>query len=260
MKFKTPITYWGGKQTLAPTICNLIPDHKTYCEPFFGGGAVFFAKPKSKVEIINDLNREVINFYRQVVCNFEALQERIKSTPHSRGLYKDAIVIYNNPHLFNELDRAWAFFVATNQGYCGQVGSWGFGTSTNSIEKKLNNQRINFTTELKERLDMTQIECKDAIELIKLRDTESTFFYIDPPYFNSDMAHYKGYSIHDFTHLLEVLSSIKGKFLLSSYPSEVLEAFKIKNNWSQMLIKKPTNASKTRKEKTEVLTSNYPLD
>mgnify|MGYP000216877373 CR=1 FL=1 len=50
---KTPITYYGGKQTLLKYLLPLIPQHKLYCEPFFGGGAVFFAKPKSDVEVIN---------------------------------------------------------------------------------------------------------------------------------------------------------------------------------------------------------------
>jgi DNA adenine methylase len=55
---KTPITYYGGKQTLLKYLLPLIPQHKMYCEPFFGGGAVFFAKPKSEVEVINDINVE----------------------------------------------------------------------------------------------------------------------------------------------------------------------------------------------------------
>lgn len=60
---KTPISYYGGKQNLVATILPLIPDHVTYVEPFLGGGAVFWTKPKSEVEVINDTNRELINFY-----------------------------------------------------------------------------------------------------------------------------------------------------------------------------------------------------
>ena len=60
---KTPITYYGGKQSMINEILGRIPEHRLYVEPFFGGGAVFFAKPPSKVEIINDVNSEVINFY-----------------------------------------------------------------------------------------------------------------------------------------------------------------------------------------------------
>jgi DNA adenine methylase len=65
MKFrlKTPITYYGGKQQLCQIILDLIPEHQLYCEPFCGGAAIFFAKEPAKVEIINDTNRELINFF-----------------------------------------------------------------------------------------------------------------------------------------------------------------------------------------------------
>ncbi len=257
MKFKTPITYYGGKQMLSATILPLIPEHTTYVEPFFGGGAVFFAKPKSKVEIINDLDREVINFYSQAASNFDALRAKIISTPHSRAMYKDAFVIYHNPHLFSELDRAWAFYVSTNQGFSGKIGSWGFGTSTDSCEKKLHNQRLAFSEEIKNRLDRTQIECSDAVYLIGLRDTPDTFFYVDPPYYNSNCGHYGGYTLSDYERLLDTLSKIQGKFLLSSYPSDVLDRFRDKFGWHQISLQKTRTASQARKSKTEVLTSNY---
>ena len=60
---KTPITYYGGKQLLAPTIINMIPTHRIYCEPYFGGGAVFFAKEASWLEAINDINDRLMTFY-----------------------------------------------------------------------------------------------------------------------------------------------------------------------------------------------------
>lgn len=256
---KTPISYWGGKQTMLPLLLPLIPEHTTYCEPFFGGGALFFAKPPSKVEIINDINRLAINFYRQVQANFHPLQDRIQATAHSRSLYLDALVMYENPHLFSELDLAWAFYVLCNQGYSGQIGTWAFGTTTNSTEKRSDNKRQAFTDDLKTRLDRVQIECHDALYLIRLRDRESTFFYLDPPYFNSDMGHYGGYTRADFEKLLEHCAAIKGKFLLSSYPSDLLDQFTKEHGWYQKTFQRVTSASTGRKQKTEVLTSNYPI-
>jgi DNA adenine methylase len=67
---------------------------------------VFFAKDKSEVEVLNDTNRMVINFYEQAKTNFEALQQAIKATPMSRAAHEDAIVIYNHPHLFTSLQAA----------------------------------------------------------------------------------------------------------------------------------------------------------
>jgi DNA adenine methylase len=259
-KFKTPITYYGGKQLLVKDILSLIPTHNTYAEIFFGGGAVFFAKAKSKVEIINDNNRFVINFFDQVKSNFQELQAMIQRTPHSRALHRDAHVMYSNPHLFTDLERAWAFWVLCNQGYAGKIGSsWGYGTANCEVEKSLLNKRMYFLEDLQQRLEQVQIECTDALRIIELRDRDYTFFYVDPPYFNSNMGHYDGYTLQDFENLLQALSKIKGKFLLSSYPSDILEQYRESNGWYQIEITMTTSASKSRKKKTEVLTANYDI-
>lgn len=256
---KTPITYWGGKQKLASLIISLIPEHTTYCEPFFGGGAVFFRKPPSKVEIINDLNRFVINFYRQAKTNFPALQQLIQSTPHSRRLWRDAFVMYQHPHLFSELDLAWAFYTVCNQGFGARVSAWGFGTRDNSCEKKLDNQRDLFIEDIRDRLNRVQIECNDALYLLKLRDTPESFFYLDPPYINTDMGHYDGYTEQDFEALLQMCSRMKGRFLLSTFPTDILDRYTRENGWDQIQIRQAKSSSASRKMKIEVLTANFPI-
>lgn len=105
---KTPISYYGGKQKLASTILKLIPKHKLYCEPFIGGAAIYFAKEPSAVEVINDVNKELVNFYRMVQTEFVALETEIRITLHSRDLHRKAKVIYDNPDMFTEIKRAWA--------------------------------------------------------------------------------------------------------------------------------------------------------
>ena len=81
-RMKTPITYYGGKQTLCATIINMMPAHKIYCEPFFGGGAVFWSKGKSYLEVINDKNDRLITFYRAVKDDilFVELYEKVQAT------------------------------------------------------------------------------------------------------------------------------------------------------------------------------------
>ena len=74
---KTPTSYYGGKQNLVATILPLIPPHKLYAEVFVGGGAIFWAKPKSDTEVINDTNRELINFYEVVQNEFLDLEKMI---------------------------------------------------------------------------------------------------------------------------------------------------------------------------------------
>jgi DNA adenine methylase len=124
---KTPITYYGGKQKLAKSILEIIPAHNLYCEPFVGGGAIFFEKQPSNVEILNDTNSELINFYRITQNNFIELDRFIKVTLHSRRAHKDAVVINSNPHLFTEVQRAWALFVLSAQSFSSRLdGSWGY--------------------------------------------------------------------------------------------------------------------------------------
>ena len=90
----TPITYYGGKQRLAKLIISMMPKHQLYCEPFFGGGAVFFAKGPSPVEVINDHDDKLMTFYHQVQNNFYQLQEKVRKSLHSESEWLKARRIY----------------------------------------------------------------------------------------------------------------------------------------------------------------------
>jgi DNA adenine methylase len=254
---KTPITYYGGKQTLVSKLLPLIPKHSLYCEPYFGGGALFFAKSPSEVEVINDLNGEVVNFFKVVKTDFSALQKEIIATPHSREEFKKAKVIYDHPELFDKIKRAWAFWTLTNQGFAGMIGSWGFGR-TNSKEVTLSNKREGFTEVYKKRLDKVQMECNDALKVIDRCDSKDSFFYLDPPYYNSHQGHYKGFSESDFEALLQKAAKLKGKFILSSYPSPLLNKYIKQHKWHVQTAKKSVAVTKlTEKIKTEVMVLNY---
>lgn len=256
-RMKTPITYYGGKQALLNYLLPLIPSHHLYCEPFFGGGALFFAKSPSEVEVINDMNGEVINFFKVLKQNFLALQKEIKATPHSRELYRQAMVVYNHPEMFTDVKRAWAFWTLTNQGFASMIGSWGFGKD-HSKERALAKKREEFTRLYEQRLRAVQIENYDALKVIARCDSKETFFYCDPPYIGADMGHYKGYTEDNFEELLKILSKVKGKFLLSNYPSAILNRYVKKNKWKVKSIKKGVAVTKhTGKIKTEMLVSNY---
>lgn len=257
----TPITYYGGKQKLTKTILKVLPEHKLYAEPFLGGGAIFFAKEKSKVEVINDTNKELINFYKVVQEDFVSLEKHIRITLHSRDLHRKAKVIYANPDMFDPIRRAWAIWVMATQSFSSMLdGSFGYDISRNTTSKKIANKRDSFTEQYAIRLQDVQIESTDAIKIIQSRDSANSMFYLDPPYYNSDMGHYDGYTLDDFERLLKTASRIKGKFLLSSYPSPILSEFTKKHNWKQEQIKMDVtvaNKCGKRKGKVEVLTANY---
>ena len=263
INLKTPISYYGGKQTLAPKIISLIPPHTLYAEPFVGGAAVFFGKQASNIEVLNDTNGELINFYKVVQTNFAELENEIKNTLHSRDLHHQAGVIYNNPDLFNEIKRAWAVWVLSTQSFGSKLNStFGYDRTTNTMTKKITNNKDRFTEQIAFRLQNCQIECADALYIINSRDTAQSFFYCDPPYFNSTCGHYGGYSELDFENLLKCLCSIKGKFLLSSYPSPLLLRYIKTNAWHTWSVEKGVSVnckSGYLKRKVEVLTANYPI-
>ena len=258
---KTPISYYGGKQTMAGLILSLIPNHKLYCEPFVGGGAVFFAKEKSRKEVINDLKEDVANFYRVCKTDFNLLNRLIQSTPHSRMVHREARYILKHVDKYDQLERAWAFWVQTTMSFGSVIfGGYAYERHRNGTLKKFINKKLKFTPAISERLKGVHIECRDALRVVKSRDAKDAFFYLDPPYFNSDMAFYKGYTEKDFVNLLKLLEKIKGKFLLSSYPSGVLEKYSKKNHWfTHWVSKKIAVTYQTDKVKTEVLTANYDI-
>jgi DNA adenine methylase len=133
------------------------------------------------------------------------------------------------------------------------------GTNT----RKIANKRVTFTEQMAVRLQNVQIECRDALKIIRGRDTPETFFYLDPPYPDTDQGHYDGYSSDDFRVLLETISKIEGKFLLSSFRHSALAEYTEKCRWSQFEIK--MNKSITAQtgnvsKKIEVFTANYPID
>jgi DNA adenine methylase len=258
---KTPISYYGGKQKLAATIISFIPKHDFYIEPFVGGAAVFFQKPPSHIECINDTNSELINFYRVCKNRFHDLATLVNSTLHSRKQHKQAAMIYDEPDLFDEVRRAWAVWVLATQSFSAMLdGSFGYDKSDNTTTKKIGNKRQQFTEELALRLQNVCIECADALYVIKSRDTEASFFYCDPPYFNSDMGHYDGYSEQDFENLLKTLAGIKGKFMLSSYPSKLLKDYTKANGWHMWSVESGVSVNAKggyMKRKVEVLTANF---
>lgn len=263
IRLRTPISYYGGKQKLASRIVSIIPRHKLYCEPFLGGAAIFFAKRPSEVEVINDTNRELMNFYQTVKEDFISLEAEIRTSLHSRDLHRKAWLIYNNPDMFDRIKRAWAVWILSTQSFAGMLdGSWGFDITANTTTKKINTKRDGFTKMFALRLQRCQLECADALYVIESRDTEDSFFYCDPPYFNSDLGHYDGYSERDYENLLNLLSKIKGKFLLSSYPSPILQRYTKKNGWQKWSTNSKVSVNAKggdQKTKTEMLVANYPI-
>jgi len=154
-------------------------------------------------------------------------------------------------------------WVLSSQSFSAMLdGTWGYDKKKRTTTKKISNKREQFTEDLAIRLQDAQLECADALYVIQSRDTAESFFYCDPPYYNSDCGHYDGYSIDDFERLLKTLASVQGKFLLSSYPSELLKKHVRANGWHQWSLESGVSVNSKsgyQKRKVEVLTANYPV-
>lgn len=261
---RTPLTYYGGKQQLASRILSMMPKHKIYCEPFFGGGAVFFAKPKSYLEVINDTNDRLITFYQQTQTNFSQLQKMIQQTLTSERMYYEAKDIYNNRIPSNELLTAWSVWMITNGSFSASMhGGWKWcnGSAGSHTGVFMRNKRNEFNEKLHDRLSDVQISCRDALDVIIQRDSPDTFFYIDPPYPGHCQGHYNGYTFVDLYNLLEKLTKIKGKFILSNMWCQTLRFFVAKYSWHVDRIDMPMKVANFSvpggRRKTEILIRNF---
>lgn len=264
VKMKTPITYYGGKQTMLKHIRPLVPKHTLYTEAFAGGAALFFDKEPSNVEVINDLNGELINFYRTVISDFDGLRSQIDLTLHSRGQHQHAWYIYNNPIFFNNVERAWAVFTLSKMGFAGQLSSsFGFDKSESRHPRKVTYAKEAFNDTLKLRLQRTTIEQDDALKVIKRYDTPDAFHFIDPPYVGSNMGHYSGmFNDESLRDLLVLLLEIKGKFMLTMYPNDDIRAFADTSGWRIIEVERQISACKAsaRRRQVEWIVVNYDIE
>jgi DNA adenine methylase len=260
---KTPITYYGGKQNMLKHIRPLIPVHTLYCEPFAGGAAVFFDKEPVKVNIINDLNGELINFYRTVITDLTKLRTEVNKTLHCRAQHEHAWHIYNNPQFFTHVQRAWAVFILSKLGFSGQLSSsFGFDRTAgkNSLKLRCLKQDEVFCEELKALLEKSTIECDEALIIIKRYDCQQAWHFIDPPYVNSNMGHYSGmFNEQNLAELLELCTKLQGKFMLTMYPADSIQQYADKNGWVIHKVDRQVSACKaeSRRRQEEWMVCNY---
>lgn len=257
---KTPISYYGGKQTMLPHILPLVPEHKIYTESFAGGAALYWAKEPAPLEVLNDVNSNLITFYKVVKHRFNELEVKVRDTLHSRETFDYASIVYNYPQFFEPVERAWALWVMSKMGFASKLdGAFGYDKTSNSIAKKLLGSKELFADELSKRIENTQIECTNALRIIESRDTSETFHFVDPPYINSDCGHYSGtFNLMDFEELLQLLSVINGKFMLTMFPHKLLDEYIMNQNWNVKQVERTISASKVnRRKQIEQIVMNY---
>jgi DNA adenine methylase len=207
-----PLPYIGGKRSLANRIIAMFPKHTTYVEAFAGGAQVFFRKEPSKVEVLNDLDHDVVNFFRVCQQHYEELVRYLRFTVASREWF--ALLQESKLDAFTDIQRAARFLYLAKNCYAGLVRHRNFAWSVTSANR-FNPERIpSLIEETHQRLARVQIECLPYQKVVTHYDRPETLFYLDPPYYrlklyNHNLEH------DDFVRMAELLADLKGKFILS---------------------------------------------
>lgn len=215
---RSPISWFGGKMKLARAIVGMMPEHNCYCEPFAGAAHVFFRKPPATLECLNDINGELINFYRQLKAEPLALLLRNCLALHSRQLFhelRDA-----DPAAMTEQDRAWRFYYLCMTCFGARMarGNVCYGRNARGRSSAIHKLtlRPRRLIAAHQRLRCAYIECLPWARCIDLYDSADTLFYIDPPYVGHEEDYGKGiFTPEDFPALAARLAAIRGKFILS---------------------------------------------
>lgn len=207
-----PLAYIGGKRRLAPSLISLFPEHTAYVEPFCGGAQVFFHKQPSRVEVLNDLDGEVVNFLRICRTHPEELLRSLRFLIPSRALF--AQFAAQDPGTLTDVQRAARFLYLQKNAFGGQIRT---RTYHYCVEKpsNFNPQRLPaIIRAAATRLARVQLEQWPYEKILTRYDRPTTFFYIDPPYIGKSLYQHN-FADDDFRSLAAHLSRIRGTFLLS---------------------------------------------
>jgi DNA adenine methylase len=265
-----PIKRHGGKFYLADWILSHAPPkYITYCEPYFGGGAVLLRHdPEGHSEVVNDLDGELMNFWTCLADPelFEQLRRSVTATPFSMHSFEEAVVA-DHPLNMRAL-RAQQFFIRSRmsrQGLCKD-----FATMSKSRTRRGMNEQVSQwlgaiegLPEIHERLKRVVIFNEDALDVIRRLDHSETWFYLDPPYPHetrtaTDAYEHECNSKHHFL-LLELLTEIKGRFALSGYHCPLYDEMASAMGWQcrEKVIDNKASSASTKPQMTECLWMNY---
>ena len=250
----SPLAYIGGKSKLAKTIIEMIPKHKSYCEAFAGAAWVFFRKEPSKYEVINDLDSDLVCFYRVLQNHLEEFLKQFKWLLASREWFEDWKRQQSAGGL-TDIQRAARYYYLQRLCFGGRVRNRSYGYA--AMKRPMINL-LRMEEELSEvhlRLAGVTIEHLTWQRFMEIYDKNETLFYLDPPYYKA-LEYNHNFKLPDFQELSSVLKSFKSKFILSINDHEdmrrVFSCFKIK-----AVSLKYTVSSKTQTKGKELLITNY---
>jgi DNA adenine methylase len=251
------LRYFGGKWAIAPWVLAHLPPHRVYVEPFGGAASILLRKPRSRIEVYNDLDEEIVTIFKvvqdRVTCR--ALMRCLRRTPYARREFEQAFQASSDPVIraARAITRAYQSFhhealfnpkKTTFADALHRVGGHSKAHEWASYPRSL--------AAVCRRLQGVVIECRDALDVIRAQDSPDTLFFVDPPYMPSTRSK-SGYR-HEMTQseheaLLDRLCSVKGLVVLAGYPSDLYDA--VLHDWHR--VTRQHHVAGSFKPRTEVL-------
>jgi len=265
-KINAPFGYFGSKNKIALQLCSDLPPHNCWVEAFCGSAALTLAKPQAEIEVINDIDDEIVNFFKQLRLNSEKLCEQIALTPYAASELENA---RTNNATASDLERARRFLVQAMMAINGIFGEERGGFShSDSYSRNGKEARVSRwynlperLTNVVERLRNVRIENKDALKLLtSYINRPATLVYLDPPYFGDRTNGYsKDANNKQFhTKLLRLSNKAKCMIFISGYQNDLYDSIlTTKRGWEKKTIETITKDSSGNSHKrTEVVWMN----
>lgn len=253
-KMKTVLKYPGAKNRIVNWIISYMPKHDVYLELFGGSAAVLLNKTRSHIETLNDIDGDIVNFFRVLRDYPEEMRRAVALTPFARDEYINAFEETADP-----MERARRYCVKCWQGFGNsQLYQNGFKSGQQSTSPNPASNWAKLPTVMEEvasRLKGVQIENLPYVELLKRYDTTDVFIYADPPYLPSiRKSHLYKHEMTCAEHveLLQILKNHHGLVMISGYDNDLYNT--MLSGWRKVY-------KNTRAEcginRTEVLWMNY---
>jgi DNA adenine methylase len=260
---RPPVPYFGSKQRVADWIVSLLPEHGHYVEPYAGGLSVLLAKPASRMETVNDLDGDLVTFWRMLRDHTEDLVRVCELTPHARAELADAW-----EPTTDDLERARRVWVRLTQGRGGMMRRTGwrhYSTTSNSsigMPGYLEAYRGRILPAA-ERLRSVSLDCLPALTMIgKYGDGRDVLLYVDPPYLGITRSHRNRYGLEmreeaEHKELASALHGCVAAVVLSGYDSPLYRD--LYADWHRYELITSTGNAAGNKARTEVIWSNREL-
>jgi DNA adenine methylase len=262
-QIRPPVKWHGGKHYLAGRIIAAFPGHHTFVEPYGGAASVLLNKPPSPVEVYNDLDHRITRLFRVLRDHGDDLRQRLSLTPYSEVEFDDA----ESPNE-DEVEQARRDFVRWRQSIGGRGGN--FSYTLHRVRRGMADVVSGYLSciddelpRIVERLRTVQVLCRPALDVIRRYDGPETLFYCDPPYLpatraGNGRASYKvDMTEQDHRALATSLRQVKGKVILSGYPSPLYD--ELYDGWrvAQFDIANHAASGESKKRQTECLWMNW---